>query len=75
MCYRRSQTELPETPAKASGFTGTNEVRMDTSEKRAPQGSLLLIGGPDVAEYMTFLGRRRAAMSDERARQTYERPD
>jgi len=55
-------------------YKGSNEIRMDTSEKRAPANAVLMIGNPDMAEYMTFLKRRRAAASDERARATYESP-
>ena len=82
MCYRsngKPKVEIEheddeDEGMEENGYSGANEVRMDTSEKRAPKGSMLLIAGPDAAEYMTFLKRRRAAMSDERARQTYERP-
>ena len=74
MCYRRERDELPETPDKDPGFSGANEIRMDTSEKRAPANAVLMIGNPDMAEYMTFLKRRRAAASDERARASYEPP-
>ncbi len=74
MCYRRGSDDLPETSGNDPGFTGVNEIQMDTSEKRAPANAVLLIGNPDMAEYMTFLKRRRAAASDERARAAYEPP-
>lgn len=74
MCYRRDKAELPDTPKGDPGFSGANEIQMDTSEKRAPANAVLMIGNPDMAEYMTFLKRRRAAASDERARASYDPP-